>query len=201
MQMTRHWSALTLAVALVLIVGCASTPQKNCVTQLREPMTLRTLHSILEEQASSLDGEAGEWRLTYQGVPMALLTSLQHDRMRIIAPIVRQEEVTEQQRGKILDANFHATLDGRYATSQGIVYAAYIHPLSPLDRAQVRSYSIKPGGAGKLPRLGNTDPRSPDGTPNQLASGATYCSTDMVGMIRPRPVSSGPSMVKSGIGP
>ncbi len=139
MHMTSHWSALTLAVGLVFIVGCASTPQKNCVTQPREPMTLRTLHSILEEQASSLDGEEGEWRLTYQGVPMALLTSLQHDRMRIIAPIVRQEEVTEQQWGKILDANFHTALDGRYATSQGIVYAAYIHPLSPLDRAQVRS--------------------------------------------------------------
>ena len=39
----------------------------------------------------------------------------------------------------MLEANFHSALDGRYAISNGMVYAAYIHPLSPLRPEEVRS--------------------------------------------------------------
>ncbi len=31
-------------------------------------------------------------------------------------------------------ANFHTALDARYAISDGVIYAAFIHPLSSLAR-------------------------------------------------------------------
>lgn len=40
---------------------------------------------------------------------------------------------------RVLEANFHSALDARYATSDGVLYAAFIHPLSPLTEAEVRS--------------------------------------------------------------
>lgn len=70
---------------------------------------------------------------------MALLTSVPHDRMRIVAPIGPEAKLTDQQRKRMLDANFHSALDVRYATSKGLVYAAYIHPLSTLRREEVQS--------------------------------------------------------------
>ena len=36
-------------------------------------------------------------------------------------------------------ANFHTALDGRYATSEGVLYAAFIHPLSPLTEEELAS--------------------------------------------------------------
>ena len=70
---------------------------------------------------------------------MALLTSVPHDRIRIVAPIGPEAQLTDQQRKRILEANFHSALDVRYATSNGLVYAAYIHPLSPLRREEIQS--------------------------------------------------------------
>jgi hypothetical protein len=55
------------------------------------------------------------------------------DRMRIIAPIAEIEEVTDEVRDACLEANFHTALDARYATSDGVLYAAFIHPLASLD--------------------------------------------------------------------
>ena len=37
------------------------------------------------------------------------------------------------------EANFHTALDARYAFNKGILYAAYIHPLSTLTKAQLES--------------------------------------------------------------
>ena len=59
--------------------------------------------------------------------------------MRIVTPIIAVEELTPEQVARILEANFHTALDARYATSQGILYAAFIHPLEPLQEAQLAS--------------------------------------------------------------
>ena len=59
--------------------------------------------------------------------------------MRLIATISPVSELTGEQVARILEANFHSALDARYATSRGYLYAAFIHPLSPLSDAELRS--------------------------------------------------------------
>ena len=39
----------------------------------------------------------------------------------------------------MLDANFHSALDARYAVSEGIVYALFLHPISSLTPQQIVS--------------------------------------------------------------
>ena len=39
----------------------------------------------------------------------------------------------------MLIANYHSSLDARYAVSQGIVYSAFLHPLSTLADDQLAS--------------------------------------------------------------
>lgn len=89
--------------------------------------------------ADELDGEDGRWQMRVGEVPLACMTDLHFDRMRIIAPIIELDEVSVDMRDQCLEANFHTALDARYATSDGVLYAAFIHPLSPLDEDQVES--------------------------------------------------------------
>ena len=56
-------------------------------------------------------------------------------------------------------------------------------------------------GFAKRPMLGRTVERSVALTPNQVARVAAYSSTLVVGIQRPRPVSSGPLTVRVGILP
>lgn len=102
-------------------------------------MTLEELESTFEAEGEELDGGEGAWEFDYDGVRMACLTDLHFDRMRLIAPILHVSDLEDDQRDAMLEANFHTALDARYAFSGGVVYAAYIHPLSPLTLEELRA--------------------------------------------------------------
>lgn len=97
------------------------------------------MERILRELGENADGRPGRLLFTFANVRMACISDPEHDRMRIVAPIAEVEDVMALQLGAAMDANFHSALDARYATSNGIVYAAYIHPLSSLTEAELRS--------------------------------------------------------------
>lgn len=137
--MTRQVMIGLLVLVGVGLLGAGPAHPQERPSQAASTMTLGTLQGNLKETVENLNGDNGQWRFAFGGVEMALLTSLPHDRMRIIAPIGSEAELTEQHRKRMLEANFHSALDARYATSHGMVYAAYIHPLSPLRREEVLS--------------------------------------------------------------
>ena len=128
-----------LVLAGLSLLGAGPEHPQEYPLQAAPAMTLATLQGILKETVENLNGDNGQWRFTYSRVEMALLTNLPHDRMRIVAPIGAEAQLTDQQRKRMLEANFHSALDVRYATSNGLVYAAYIHPLSPLRREEIQS--------------------------------------------------------------
>ncbi len=104
-----------------------------------ETMNVSKLEQIIHQSATQVKGGDNYWEFTVSGVRMACVADPGHDRMRIIAPIVRVSELKADQKDKMLEANFHSTIDARYAISNGVVYAAYIHPLSPLQDSEVES--------------------------------------------------------------
>lgn len=101
--------------------------------------TIEQLETILRDEASDVQVEQGQISFKYDGRTMLILTSAQHDRMRILAPIKKAAEITPEQRDNMLLANFHTALDGRYAVSNGIVFATFLHPLSSLQDRDFRS--------------------------------------------------------------
>lgn len=102
-------------------------------------MTEKELDSIIRRNARGVSQSDGYWKFDVTGVGMACIIDTSHDRMRIIAPIARVPDITSKQKDSMLEANFHSALDVRYATSDGIVYAAFIHPLSPLQESEAVS--------------------------------------------------------------
>lgn len=122
---------LLAAWLLVAAVGCA--------TSAPGPMSQELLATHIEEIAgdTAVSGNLVEFR--YDGVAMACVSDASHDRMRLIAPIARRDAIEATYLEIMLIANFHTTLDARYAIGEGIVYAAFLHPLSSLTRVQLES--------------------------------------------------------------
>lgn len=75
----------------------------------------------------------------HKDVPMFSVWDMRYDRMRIFSYIKKTSELKSNEQENMLNANFHKSLDARYAISDGKVYAIYLHPLSSLDDAQLSS--------------------------------------------------------------
>jgi len=101
--------------------------------------TIDQLEAILRDEATDVQVEQGQITFKYDGRTMVILSSAQHDRMRILAPVKKAEEISSEERDNMLLANFHSALDGRYAVSNGIVFATFLHPLSSLQDRDFRS--------------------------------------------------------------
>lgn len=61
------------------------------------------------------------------------------DRMRVISPIISAEDLPPELLERMLQANYDAVLDARYAIANGQVWAVFIHPLSSLTDDQLLS--------------------------------------------------------------
>lgn len=118
------------AVLLCLSLSACSLPDKNVMTQSK-------MERIISERVALSEQKQGFLRFKYQNREMMLISDSYHDRMRIIAPIIDYAQVTTEQKERIITANFHSALDARYAVADGKLYAAYIHPLSPLQKRQL----------------------------------------------------------------
>ena len=70
---------------------------------------------------------------------MVTLVDEAANRMRIVTPIIATENLTSEQIQNMLVANFHTTLDGRYAVTNGMVVATFVHPLSSLQEHDLKS--------------------------------------------------------------
>ncbi|MCG8365372.1 MAG: YbjN domain-containing protein [Pseudanabaenales cyanobacterium] len=102
-------------------------------------MTAERLEDILSQETHDFRAENGQWLFTFEGRPMIALVDAAVNRMRIVAPIMAAENLTNEQIQSILLANFHTTLDGRYAVTNGTVVATFAHPLSSLQENDLQS--------------------------------------------------------------
>ncbi len=96
------------------------------------------LYGILASVSDSVEGSEGMWQLTYNERVMLVITDESHDRMRIISPVEVMDQLSPAQIEEAMIANFHSTLDVRYAMSDGLLWTAFIHPLKSLTEDQVR---------------------------------------------------------------
>ena len=95
------------------------------------------LGEIIAALSDKLTGNTGHWQFIIRNLNMYCLTDEFHNRMRIIAPIIEIEKVSEAELKRCMEANFHSALDVKYAISNGALWAAFIHPLKELTENQV----------------------------------------------------------------
>ena len=148
-------------VLTALAMGFFFGLQNQSKPQAGEKMNRSRLEKIIRQSATNFESRESYWEFEVSGVRMVCVMDPSHDRMRIVAPVAKLSTVTPEQKEKILEANFHSALDARYAASGGILWSAFIHPLSPLQESEV------PSALQQVAQLVHT-------------FGTTYTSSDLV---------------------
>lgn len=103
----------------------------------KEQMNNEKLGTIIEQMSEAIEGEAGAWQFVIDSVLFICITDEKHNRMRIMAPVIEEVKMTDEQLKKCMEANFHTVLDSKYALSDEILWSVFIHPLKELSEAQV----------------------------------------------------------------
>ncbi|MEL6669080.1 MAG: hypothetical protein AAFO91_07645 [Bacteroidota bacterium] len=107
-------------------------------TQLfAQSMNNERLGEILSTQTDTLEGRPGNWTFQLGPIIGMCITDERNNRMRIITPIGEMNTISEEEQLAALYANFHSALDVRYAAADGVMWAAFIHPLRELSDGQV----------------------------------------------------------------
>ena len=101
-------------------------------------MTIDRLHQLIEAIDPDVKRQDGSsvWRMTVAETDVSVIADPTNDRMRIVVGITRAKDIPAKAIYRMMQANFDTALDARYAIAQGVLWATYIHPLSPLQDDQ-----------------------------------------------------------------
>jgi hypothetical protein len=136
---TLGWAACRGAAELGPRV-CAEEPKGDSyMLKSIGLMDNERLGEVLAENCEVVDagGEANRWLVEFGGYRMLVVTDEAADRMRIMATIASYDELRVRDFRVLLAANFDRTLDARYATAGGYLWAVYLHPLAELTEDQL----------------------------------------------------------------
>ena len=117
----------------------AETPPADVVPAPEPAMTLDRLDAIIRALDPEAQDNGSVWQFTVDGVQVLVVTDPRADRMRALTPVARSADVTPEQMTRMMQANFDSALDARYAIANEVLWSAYIHPLSPLQKDQLIS--------------------------------------------------------------
>ena len=103
-----------------------------------QDMNNEKLNTIYTSVSDSIHGNNGRWQFQIKEVILLSITDTQNNRMRIISPISEADRLSDELIKNALVANFHTALDVKYAISDGLLWAVFIHPLKELSDDQVK---------------------------------------------------------------
>ena len=103
-------------------------------------MSQQLLNDLIKHHCNDVKFTGNIAEFNFNDITMLLVSDVSADRMRIISPIAHVSDVEPQMVIQAMAANFHSVLDARYALGDdGTIYAAFLHPLSPLTEQQLLS--------------------------------------------------------------
>ncbi len=144
----RSCLCLLLVVLFGGGVGCAAFDSSSEATSKARaetpswpavPMDQDWLERIFADQVDAIAGPSGALQTKVDGIPVYCISDPAHDRMRIVAPIGRLTGLDPRLLEVLLRANFQSALDARYAISDDIVVASFLHPISSLSPELIAS--------------------------------------------------------------
>ncbi len=94
----------------------------------------RQLRILLERETEIIEENPGFWRVEFAGRTLLVITDETHNRMRVMSPVIDEEELDADELRMLLLANFDRALDARYALSDEILWSVFLHPLRELSK-------------------------------------------------------------------
>lgn len=106
---------------------------------IEPPMTFARLSEIVRLLDPDVVARGPALEFTLDDIPVVVIADPRADRMRAMVPIASVEGLGEADLLRMMQANFDAALDARYAVAHGRLWGVFIHPLSPLEKDQFLS--------------------------------------------------------------
>ena len=115
--------------------------QEYASKEAKESTSYLKLFSLLHtvEEVEIIEQAEGFVLFRYLEKKMVLLTNSEFNRMRVISPITEFTSLAPKIKDDLMQANFHSTLDARYAVAEDTLYAAFMHPLDTLNPEDFKS--------------------------------------------------------------
>lgn len=103
-------------------------------------MTIREIDEIVLRLDTAVERpRKGFWKFTIEGAAVVIVGDEKHDRLRILVGISDAKKLKQSDLEKIAQSNFDTALDARYAISQDVLWAIYVHPIKSLQPQQLLS--------------------------------------------------------------
>ncbi len=124
---------IRLAVCLLCAFVTVASAQE---AEPEPPMNYERLGRIIFALDPEAVPQGPGFQLTVADVPVVVVTDATADRMRAMVPIRSTEDLSDEDVQRMMQANFDTALDARYAIANDVLWAVFIHPLSPLEKDQ-----------------------------------------------------------------
>jgi len=102
-------------------------------------MTPERMLTTIDEVGKEVEQDGNVVQFLYEGVPITLMFDPNADRMRLLSPVIEVANLKDDMLIKAMQANYHGVLDVRYAIANGVVWSAFVHPMSDLSEDLLRS--------------------------------------------------------------
>ncbi len=133
----RSMTYYSFLMVLFVLCGCANfsdgSSRGSAGFASDGSMTQGRMELLFADQVEAIMGPPGAIQTRIDGINVYLISDPENDRMRLVTPISMVETVDPRVNEILLRANFYSTLDARYAVSDGVIYATFLHPISSLS--------------------------------------------------------------------
>ena len=127
------WLPAILLVCSPTLAQNQAEPGPDEYEQLPEgPMTAERLAELILRVDEDAVLSGASWQFKVADIDTIVVFDIAADRMRIIIPITRADELEQDELLRVMQANFDSALDARYAIGQGLLWGTFIHPLASL---------------------------------------------------------------------
>ena len=134
---SRSMTHCSFLMVLFVLCGCTNFsdgPSRGSAgVASAGSMTQGRMELLFADQVEAIMGPPGAIQTRIDGINVYLISDPENDRMRLVTPISMVETVDPRVNEILLRANFYSTLDARYAVSDGVIYATFLHPISSLS--------------------------------------------------------------------
>ncbi|MEO9802248.1 MAG: hypothetical protein ABJF04_03320 [Reichenbachiella sp.] len=117
-------------VVLILLLSCFNI-------SIAQEMDFKTIKLLIAKEATVVKENDNVVEYNFKGMPLILITDENANRMRIMAGVVEQSVLKEEDLVTLMEANFDRALDAKYALANGILWSVFAHPLKQLENDQL----------------------------------------------------------------
>lgn len=134
MKLMRY---LILGVTLIIT---SQTLAQSAFDKMSSSKMEKILYRLSEEveRIPGSEETPGRWRIVFMQRELYVITDEAANRMRIMTPILEQENLDTEDLRVLLEANFDRALDAKYSLYQGFLWSSFTHPLQELTVEQLK---------------------------------------------------------------